>query len=59
MCFTAKSTETNLAVYLSASEMDASRHFAGMELLRLIFTGGIMLYLLMKQSGRLLPLLNV
>lgn len=45
----------NHAVYLSALEMDASRHFAGMELLRLIFTGGILLYYLQtKLSGLLL-----
>ena len=60
MCFTANSTEMNHAVYLSALEMDASRHFAGMELLRLIFTRGILLYyLLTKLLGLLLPLLNV
>ena len=59
MGFTANCTEMNRAVYLSALEMDASKHFAGMELLRLIFTGGIMLYLLTKLSGCLLPLLNV
>lgn len=50
-----------IAVYLSALEIGASRHFADMELLRHIFTGGTMLYLLMitKLSGWLLPLLNV